>query len=280
MTYKDSSKSCDYEQIAMSGWRMYVRTDFPKSEITRVAHSDISRDGLRSDFEHVWSSAASNVYKCTMLFNGIAHSVYLKQYFYRSWDDPIKHLFRPCRAKRDFQASVMLRANGFNAPVAIAMGTRRTPILGMKQFLITGEIKDAEPIHFKAENLSAKSTVKNLSYKRTLLNTFGKTVGRMHKLGICHGDMRLCNVLAKNVDGTWELFFLDNERTRKYHKLPSRLQLKNLVQVNIVEQGITRTDRLRFLRAYMTEFCVKNKKKLIEQVTRGTEKRIGRKLFY
>jgi hypothetical protein len=56
------------------------------------------------------------------------------------------------------------------------------------------------------------------------------------------------------VDGAWQFFFLDNERTRKLGLLPKRLRLKNLVQVNMLQsENITVTDRMRFFEAYLEQ---------------------------
>ena len=87
--------------------------------------------------------------------------------------------------------------------------------------------------------------------RRQLLHVLGEAVGRMHRAGIVHGDLRPGNILARKSDGRWEVFFIDNERTKKWPFLPNRLRLKNLVQINMLPSDVSKTDRLRFFHAYL-----------------------------
>ncbi|MBN2131851.1 MAG: hypothetical protein JW741_20290, partial [Sedimentisphaerales bacterium] len=68
-----------------------------------------------------------------------------------------------------------------------------------------------------------------------------------------HGDLRPGNILARCEDGHWRLFFLDNERTRKFPWVPPSLRRKNLVQIGMFLTGVSRSDRLRFWQAYLAE---------------------------
>jgi hypothetical protein len=101
----------------------------------------------------------------------------------------------------------------------------------------------------------------------------------MHRAGIIHGDLRPGNVLARKVADGWEFFFLDNERTRKWPWLPMRLRLKNLVQINMLPEGISRTDRMRFFQAYMLanpSVCAAYKE-WAERIMTRTRRRFRRK---
>jgi hypothetical protein len=74
----------------------------------------------------------------------------------------------------------------------------------------------------------------------------------MHAAGIFHGDLRLGNILARKEKSGWHFFLIDNERTRKFRRLPSHLRLKNLVQANIlISDCVTKTDRMRFFKSYL-----------------------------
>ena len=117
--------------------------------------------------------------------------------------------------------------------------------------------------------------------KREWLRVLGRTVGRMHKAGIFHGDMRLGNMLGrKNKDGR-QFFFLDNERTKKFRRLPFRLRVRNLVQLNMHPKNtLTNSDRMRFFKEYRTEN--KNSKseeiRLIKKVVKITNRRLEKKI--
>jgi tRNA A-37 threonylcarbamoyl transferase component Bud32 len=100
----------------------------------------------------------------------------------------------------------------------------------------------------------------------------------MHAKGIFHGDLRLGNVLAGQEGDIWRFFLLDNERTRKFDRLPFGLRVKNLVQVNMVRKGnISYTDRMRFFREYCAETKISKKqsKSLAEKVVEKTNWRLN-----
>jgi len=180
--------------------------------------------------------------------------VYFKEYFYRSWWDFVKHFFRSSRAKRAMEAGFMLAENGFESPYVIAMGQRNFAFLTTRSFVVTLEVENSRSVY------QLVSAAEKLQERRSFIRAFGCTIGRMHADGIFHGDLRPGNVLArktedrgqKTEDGKqWHFFFLDNERTKKFRRLPARLRLKNLVQINMFEPGaVNNTDRMRFFKEY------------------------------
>ena len=98
----------------------------------------------------------------------------------------------------------------------------------------------------------------------------------MHKLGIFHGDLRAGNILLQHNDQRRCFFLIDNERTRQFTAIPLRLIIKNLVQLNMVQTGITNTDRMRFLKAYNEQLLFPDNviRLLCEQTMRKTNKRL------
>jgi len=269
-----------FEKIRMYGWRLWLCRDFGRGEILALA-GQISRpdgaDGCRSDFVKVPSSLFAGVFRCRVSFKGTVHSVYLKQYFYRSRWDFVKHLVRPGRGRRDFRASLMLQSNGFNTPEIIAFGEKRIGFCCRKTFLITGELKAARPIHQVVAHIGREPCEQGRADRKEFFTSFGKTVGQMHNAGIFHGDLRLGNILAEKDDGRWRFFFLDNERTKKYSRIPPRLRQKNLVQLNMIGGNVSGPDRLRFFDSYIAQnpSIQPESKKLVRAVIRKTAKRKG-----
>ena len=226
------------------------------------------------------SSEFTRVYKFAFTFDGVSRELYFKKYLHRSVWDIIKHLVRDSRVKRAFKASLMLAENGFDVPTIIAMGESRSSFFNTRNFLVTSQVEDAKDIyHFFAET-PRNLTKEQLRYKRELIRALGRTIGRMHAKAIFHGDLRLGNVLARQENNRWRFFFLDNERTKKLRRLPFQLQLKNLVQVNMIpRQMITNTDRMRFFKEYWAEnrSIKKQKIDLIKKVLRKTNQRLSKK---
>ncbi|MCY2963539.1 MAG: hypothetical protein NT069_07805 [Planctomycetota bacterium] len=78
-------------------------------------------------------------------------------------------------------------------------------------------------------------------------------VRRMHAAGLHHQDLYLNHVLwcGERADGGPDLRIIDLGRVRRQAKLSRRWILKDLSQLNYSAAGVSCTDRLRFLRAYL-----------------------------
>lgn len=272
----------DFEKIRRGNLTLYIHKNFRNDTLEQALLSGEKELQERCQWATIRSSKFARVYKSTVRFGDIEKGVYFKQYLYRSIWDFIKHLFRASRARRAFKATLMLAENGFKAPTIIAMGECRFGFSNTGNFLVTLEVKDAKQIYqFVPESLE-NFTEKQLRTKRELIRALGQTIGRMHKACIFHGDLRLGNVLARQERGSWQFSFLDNERTKKFHRLPARLRLKNLVQVNMFRtEAISNADRMRFLKAYLEENPQLGAKRNIwaERVVSKTNKRLRGRAF-
>jgi hypothetical protein len=134
------------------------------------------------------------------------------------------------------------------------MGECKSSFFDRENFLVTLEAENVKQIYQFIPDNSEKLAKEQLRGKRELIRVFGRTVGRMHAMGIFHGDLKVVNVLARQEKSGWRFFFIDNERTKKFYILPPWLRLKNLVQVNMHRtDALTGTDRMRFFKAYMSE---------------------------
>ena len=226
------------------------------------------------------SSKFTSVCKFIVRFGDVERVIYFKEYFCRSTWDFVKHLFRPSRARRALKAAFMLAANGFESPAIIAMGQCRFVFFTMRNFVATLEVESARSVYQIIADKQYSPNTGQFRIKRSLAGSFGRTIGRMHAIGIFHGDLRLGNVLVRKEQDSWRFFFLDNERTKKFRRLPARLRLKNLVQINMFKPRLASdTDRMRFFKEYWAE----NKKSkvekavLIKKVLNKTSRRLRKK---
>jgi hypothetical protein len=238
-------------------------------------------DGLGSlekvyTLNKVPASKSADVYK----FSCDSGKFYFKQYHYRSLWDILKHAFRPSRAARTMKAAAMLEANGFVTPEIIAMGCRRKGIFTLETFLLTREVENAQPLYVFFDQQYGRSN-SHPAEKHKFINALGHLIGRLHAKNISHGDLRLGNVLVRKNDAGWKFFLLDNERTVQYTRLPDRLRLKNLVQCNMHQtRALTRTDRLRFFKAYLAEnpTLAPTAKIWLKKINRRTLRRLANRL--
>jgi len=241
----------DFDKMQMDNWIIHIHKSFPKNDIRNlVSVSDSHAEG-RDQFVRVPSSDYTRVFKLDVCFDGTNRSLYLKKYLRRSTLDFVKHLFRPSRARRAFNATLMLHKNGFDAPAVIGLFERRPGPFCTDNLLLTEEVENARSMPQLLTDICQNSGRDTFVSKRALIEAFAGTIGQMHARGIFHGDLRLGNVLVVREEQKWRFFFIDNERTKKLYHLPARLRLKNLVQINMFRNGITNTDRLRFFKAYI-----------------------------
>lgn len=242
--------SC-FDKIRQNNCTLYIHKNFRNDNLEQALLTGEKELQQRYRLTPVRSSGFARVHKFAVRFDSVERGIYFKQYFCRSGWDFIKHLVRASRAKRAFKASEVLTENGFETPVIIAMGECKSGFFNTRNFLVTLEVESAKQIHQLIPGSLENLTKEQLQGKRKLVRAFGQTVGRMHRAGIFHGDLRLGNVLARQEKSSWHFFFIDNERTRQFRRLPARLRLKNMVQINMFRDGITNTDRLRFFKTYI-----------------------------
>jgi len=268
-----------FNKIQGGNCTLYIHRNFRNDTFEQALLDSEEKLGERYRLTTIQSSKFTRMYKLTVRFNDVDKEVYFKQYLCRSVWDFIKDFVRAGRAERAFKAAEMLGENGFDAPAIVAMGKFRDGLCHTTNFLVTLGIKDAKQICQFLSDLQKDSEL-TTGGKRELIRAFGRTIGKMHAKGIFHGDLRLGNILARQEKNRWRFFFLDNERTRKFHRLPARRRLKNLVQVNMFQSAtISNTDRMRFFREYwaQNEETETKKADLIEEVLKKTRRRLGKK---
>jgi tRNA A-37 threonylcarbamoyl transferase component Bud32 len=268
LAYKYCCIEMNYQKIRISGYRLEFSDSFPAGTVFNSEGTGLFSDGQRSSFVKLPSSKFAKVFKFNVYLKGKIYSLILKQYLNRSFFDILKNSLRPCRAQRAFKAGQMLKRYGFFTPDVVAVGKKTFVGIATKNFLITSQVEDSVPLY--------KMLDIDISQKQQLIKQFGQTVGRMHAAGIFHGDLRLGNVLVKKDDNRFVFIFLDNERTRKFKKLPERLRLKNLVQINMSRENISDSDRMHFLDAYLAQQNIRlDGEKLAAQIAATVARRLA-----
>jgi tRNA A-37 threonylcarbamoyl transferase component Bud32 len=272
----------DFEKIRQNNCTLYIHKQFANDCLAQGLLA--GEEKLRELYvlKAIPSSESTRTDKFNISINGTKKEIYLKQYLCGSGLRFIKSIFRRSRARRAFEAALMLAKNGFDTSEVVAMGERRNGFFNGKSFLATFAVENSKAIYQLIPEDSRVSNKEQLRSWRQLIQAFGRTVGRMHAKGIFHGDLRLGNVLARQEENYWRFFFLDNERTKKFDRLPFNLRVRNLVQVNMVRKAnLSNTDRMRFFREYCAETKISKKqnKSLAEKVIEKTNRRLNKKIL-
>ncbi|MCH8193905.1 MAG: hypothetical protein IIA65_07800 [Planctomycetes bacterium] len=245
-----------YQSFTVRDWRVYLHPEFPEALADLVVVN--SKAFQRAGFEAVASSPFAKVYRGTVEIAERTYCLYLKHYLYRSPIDVAKHFFRSSRAMRSFRAAALLNERGLSCPVVVAVGLRRpllssVPLLNRLPFCwtsttLTLSVEGACPLHEYWWN-----HLNTLAKKRGFLEALGTEIGYMHSQRLVHGDLRSGNIYIEEESEGWRFCLLDNERTRRFRRVPQAQIVKNLVQVHLFIHDVTQTDRARFFRAYLRQ---------------------------
>lgn len=233
-----------FSKTYINGCEIIVRSGIPIEAVT--PESLVPK-------ENTASSRFANVFTTVLDIDGRRIKVYVKQFLYRSNIDRLKHLLRNSRAERSLSAAKMLCENGFNSPKIIAVVQKKKGPVCTENILITEELNDAKSIYDREKDFidNAKFSV---SDKREFVRQLAGEIGKLHAKNISHGDLRPGNIFAEKDRDKWRFYFLDNERTVRYKKLPLKLRIKNLVQINMLaNRPFGLTDRIRFYKEYIRQ---------------------------
>ena len=205
------------------------------------------------------------------------YPAYYKEFLSRSPFEKIKTLLRGSRCQRAIERGELLRQRGFHSPATYCWGKKAD-----RYFMVTEGLNALSLSTYIEKNWIPPLSGTELRAKRDLIEKLGKEIGNLHKAGICHGDLRISNVLVEKMGQNIIFYFIDNERSLFFKKIPPRLVVKNLVQVNMIFlPGVSRQDRLRFFNAYSETYGRFNsgeKRALIIRVHERTMERVARKL--
>jgi hypothetical protein len=203
-------------------------------------------DGRMPGLDRVKSSRFAVVHAGPVPPDGRA--CFFKRFLLRGAADWLKHWVRPSRARRALVSGERIRRLGFVAPVPLCLIEERRCGPGQTA-LVTEAIEGARSVRDRVlEPLPAGAGA--LARRRCLLHAVGGAIGAWHAAGLYHGDLSPRNILCRTAGERLEFFWLDNEGTRRFGRLPERLRVRNLVQVDKRLLPLSRTDRMRLARGY------------------------------
>jgi tRNA A-37 threonylcarbamoyl transferase component Bud32 len=201
-----------------SGWIIRAGAEWRRTEIFKACHAAFSVPDER--FQPVDSSLSTAVFR----FEWQGRSYYLKHYLFKNWP---KHLRSRAKIRRLSGMVELMNRAGFHSPEIVCSAHKR------KKMFSVSVAADADCSVHDLYTKNGAGIVADMARFREL---FGREIGRLHAAGFVHGDLRWGNVLVKNPDSEHpEFVYLDNDRTRRYRKIPAAGRIKNLVQIHFVE---------------------------------------------
>ena len=175
----------------------------------------------------------------------------VKEFRWRSLGHRMKDLLRQSQAKREWRNARRLPQLGIEGARPVALVDPAAWFRPASAYLITEALTGAQRI-----DLIAYQTLRDGNapprWKEQLIAQFAAYLSDLHERGIGHGDMKPSNILVRETDGRWEFYLIDLVNVRLAPRIGRAHSVLNLAQINAsMPLVITRTDRRRFLAAYL-----------------------------
>jgi tRNA A-37 threonylcarbamoyl transferase component Bud32 len=164
----------------------------------------------------------------------------------RNW---ISHHRRRSFAAAEREAIERLAAAGINVPRVVACGEQWGLLLERRSFLMTEEIRNAQSLERRLPPcFDGEPAPERLRARRDFIRRLAEFIGRFHETGHRHRDLYLSHIFCSD---SGEFCLIDLARASR-PLLQRRFQIKDLAQLHYSAPArlISRTDRLRFYRAY------------------------------
>ncbi|MBD1585255.1 lipopolysaccharide core heptose(I) kinase RfaP [Pseudomonas typographi] len=160
-------------------------------------------------------------------------------------------------ARQEYVAIARLTEAGIATMTAVAYGERGYNPARQHSFIITEEL--APTISLEDYSLHWRTSPPPLALKHALVAEVARMVGGMHRAGVNHRDCYICHFLLHTdtpvrADG-FRLSVIDLHRAQTRAATPRRWRDKDLAALyfSALDIGLTRRDKLRFLRGYFRQ---------------------------
>ena len=157
-------------------------------------------------------------------------------------------------ARQEWQAIERLTAAGVATMTAVAYGERGRNPAAQHSFIVTEELAPTTDLEQLSQNWANEPPEPRLKW--ALIAEVASMLGRMHRAGVNHRDCYICHFLLhtdKPVSADdLRLSVIDLHRAQVRRATPLRWRNKDLAALyfSALNIGLTRRDRLRFLRGY------------------------------
>jgi tRNA A-37 threonylcarbamoyl transferase component Bud32 len=174
----------------------------------------------------------------------------------KNWWKSLLFLFRRSRAMAGWQRghSLLLRGIATARPLAVC----ETKRFGLRadSYLVSEWIDGAINLHLYGWQLTEYSAEQRRRRVRQCTVALGRLLGRMHAWHVSHCDLKGCNLVVVERDDRIDAYLVDVDTVRIARRLSAAERARNLARLAtslVAHPWVTRTDRLRFVRAYLAE---------------------------
>ena len=183
--------------------------------------------------------------------------VIVKRPLARNWRRRLRQLFAPSRSMRGWRIGNALLHRDIPAARPLAVLERRVGPLVFDSVLLTEAIPEAIDLDadLRREH-AARSGASWWRHKRALNALLVRRLRQLAERGFVHRDCKSQNLLVVN-EPRLKLVWIDMDGLKHVKRVTPADEFRALTRLHVSLvglPGLTRTDRLRFLKAYLTRF--------------------------
>lgn len=174
----------------------------------------------------------------------------------KTWWKALVGLLRNGRAPEAWYRGHALLARGIPTARPLVVYEPRQSHRGAG-FLITEWLDGALDVHLYAWDLARRTEAQRRRRTRQSAEALGRVVGYLHDQGFTHRDLKANNLLIRERPDGVEAFLIDLDGLRQRGRPDRAACTKNLTRLALsaeMHPWLSRTDRLRFLRAYLRRY--------------------------
>jgi tRNA A-37 threonylcarbamoyl transferase component Bud32 len=209
-------------------------------------------------------SRTTTVAETTMTVGGRPTRVIYKRFNKKKWIDPFLTYFRPSRAWQAWQGAQHLASRAIPTPrnLAFVARLRRFPrdlfwYLPHETYLVS--VKEESAVTLAEYVLGTFPSLGPVERRTRILGmtlALARLLRTLHERSLSHRDLKAVNILVRpdHSGPGFALSLIDLVGVRLVHPLPRHRRVQNLARLHLSlanVPGRTRTDALRFLRAYL-----------------------------
>ena len=207
------------------------------------------------------------------------------------WGEIFKNLFTAklpvLGAGQEWQAIQRLYEVGVPTMTAVAYGERGANPADQHSFIVTQEL--APTISLEDLSMDWLKQPPEPRLKRALIAEVARMTGMMHRAGVNHRDCYICHFLLHTdkpvTADDFKLSVIDLHRAQVRSRISQRWRNKDLAALyfSILDIGLTRRDKLRFLKGYFQQplrQILAEEGALLQWLERKASKLYDRKIRY
>ena len=207
------------------------------------------------------------------LFEFAGKRICVKEYRYTSIGLKLKELLRGSKARTGLVKGNEILKRGIKGITPLAMLEKRRWAYIQEAFLIM----ETHP-HFielrRYLNDTFGDPQQNVTKKKAFIRAIAAFLAKLYDLKIGHRDLKISNILVKEVGSSWCFALTDWEDLELDKQIKGKRLIKPLVQMNTsAPLYVSFMDRARFLKQYLTLIGRDDIEKVYREVIRWSENR-------